>query len=256
MAISGHTAQEGVEKLAGLELLPYPDPYRPPFPGDVGGAVLARLDELFATTCPPDEVAALFLEPIQSDGGMIVPPPGFLARAPGPLPARTASCVVCDEVKVGLGRTGFLHAFEAEGLAPDVVTLGKGLGGGLPLSAVVGPADGDGRRRRASRSRRRPGIPVCASAGSRRAADDPGRGPAGPGGADRRATDERPATLAASHPLIGDVRGRGLAIGVDLVRDRDTREPATAETALGSSTARSSWGSSCSTWACTRTSSS
>jgi 4-aminobutyrate aminotransferase len=230
MAISGHTAQEGVEKLAGLELLPYPDPYRPSPPGDPGEGVLARLDEVFATTCPPEEVAALFLEPIQSDGGMIVPPAGVLrelqdrCRGHGIL-------VVCDEVKVGLGRPGALHAFQAEGLEPDVVTFGKGLGGGLPVSAVVGPASVMDVAP-AFAIQTMAGNPVCASAA--RAVLRTLREENLPGRAGR--TGERLIAglreLADTHPLIGDVRGRGLAIGVDLVRDRGTREPATEEAAL------------------------
>ena len=116
----------------GLVLLPYPDPYRPVLGVDPAETVLEYLHYLFETICPPDEVAAVMIEPIQSDGGLIVPPPGFLkgltdrCRQHGIL-------VVCDEVKVGLARTGWLHAYQAEGLAPDVVTFGKGLGGGLPL---------------------------------------------------------------------------------------------------------------------------
>ena len=80
MAISGHSAQEGVEKSAGLTLLPYPAPYRPFEDDPTGGAVLDRLEQIFATDCPPAECAAFFLEPIQSDGGLIVPPQGFFRR--------------------------------------------------------------------------------------------------------------------------------------------------------------------------------
>jgi 4-aminobutyrate aminotransferase len=229
MAISGHTVQQGVQKLAGLELLPYPDPYRPPSSSDAGEAVLARLDELFATSCPPDEVAALFLEPIQSDGGMIVPAPGCL-RALQDRCRRHGILLVCDEVKVGLGRTGWLHAFQAEDLSPDVVTFGKGLGGGLPLSAVVAPAAVlDVAPAFALETTG--GNPVSASAG--RAVLDTIRDEDLAEHAGRRGQQLMNGLkeLAARHPLIGDVRGRGLAIGVDLVTNRDTREPATAETA-------------------------
>jgi 4-aminobutyrate aminotransferase len=80
MAISGHSVQSHAAKDPGLILVPYPDPFRP-FEGDpTGGLILDRLEQRFASDLPPDEVAAFFLEPIQSDGGMIVPPPGFFRR--------------------------------------------------------------------------------------------------------------------------------------------------------------------------------
>ena len=225
MSISGHTAMTHSLPRPGLVLLPYPDPFRPKFSAD---DVLAMLDYQFDTTCPPEQVAAIFIEPILSDGGLIVPPDGFLkaieerCRAHGIL-------VVLDEVKVGLGRSGKLHAFQHHGLQPDMTVFGKGLGGGLPLSAIVGPADILDHAP-AFAMQTTAGNPVCTAAGQAvldtiLAEDLPARAAAM--GAKLSAGF---AKLAEKHEIIGDVRGRGLALGVDLVTSRESREPVPAVT--------------------------
>ncbi|MBC8038311.1 MAG: aminotransferase class III-fold pyridoxal phosphate-dependent enzyme [Rhizobiales bacterium] len=225
MAISGHTAMTHTLPRAGLVLLPYPDPFRPKFSAE---DVLALLDYQFETTCPPHQVAAVFIEPLMSDGGLIVPPPGFLAALQGRCRAHGIKIVV-DEVKVGLARSGLLHCFQHEGLTPDLVVFGKGLGGGLPLSAVVGPREIMDHAP-AFALQTTAGNPVATTAG----------------GAvlrviEKDALAERASrlgvlfsgmlrSLAGQHEMIGDVRGRGLAVGVDLVTNRQTREPVPAAT--------------------------
>jgi 4-aminobutyrate aminotransferase len=220
MGISGHTAMTHSLPRAGLVLLPYPDPYRPDFTPD---QVLALLDYQFATTCPPDQVAAVFIEPLMSDGGLIVPPPDFL-RALQDRCRPHGIRIVVDEVKVGLGRSGRLHCFEHEGLEPDLVIFGKALGGGLPLSAVIGPAQLMDHAP-AFALQTTAGNPVATAAGRavlrlierERLADRA----AHVGGLMQGAL----AALMGRHAMIGDVRGRGLAIGVELVSDRGTRAP-------------------------------
>jgi 4-aminobutyrate aminotransferase len=220
MSVSGHTAMAHSLPRAGLLLLPYPDPYRPRFSAD---AVLDLLDYNFATTCPPDQVAAIFIEPLMSDGGLIVPPPGFLAAVQARC-RRHGIQIIVDEVKVGLARSGKLHCFEHEGLEPDIVVFGKALGGGLPLSAVIGPQHIMDHAP-AFALQTTAGNPVTTAAGRavlQTIADEGLIGQANRIGA-RFSNGLR--ELSARHPVIGDVRGRGLAVGIDLVSDRDSRDP-------------------------------
>jgi 4-aminobutyrate aminotransferase len=220
MSISGHTAMTHTLPRSGLVLLPYPDPFRGAFSAD---EVLKLLDYQFATTCPPQQVAGIFLEPLMSDGGVIVPPPGFLAGISERCRAYGIQVIV-DEVKVGLGRSGKMYCFEHEQLQPDLVVLGKGLGGGLPLSAVIGPqAIMDHAPAFALQTTA--GNPVAAAAGRavlRVIADEGLIARANTIGA-RLSGALR--TLSARQPMIGEVRGRGLALGVDLVSDPASREP-------------------------------
>lgn len=226
MAVSGHPAQQGA-RAEGLTLVPYPNSYAAGSPQAAKEAVLAHLEKLFATEVPPEEVAAFLIEPIQSDGGMLVPPDGFFPAVEA-LCRRHGILLVSDEVKVGLGRSGRFNAFEHSGIEPDIVVFGKGLGGGLPISAVVGP-EAIMNHAVAFSLQTVHGNPVCAAAAlavlqtierDRLVANAERSGKAL-----RAALDE----LAARHPLIGDVRGRGLALGVELVTDG---KPAARQTAL------------------------
>jgi 4-aminobutyrate aminotransferase len=220
MSVSGHTAMTHTLPRAGLVLLPYPDPYRPIFSAQ---DVLAQLDYQFATTCPPEQVAGIFMEPLMADGGQIVPPPGFLAAIQERC-RRHGIQIIVDEVKVGLGRSGRFHCFEHEGLTPDLVVLGKALGGGLPLSAVIGPRHIMDHAP-AFALLTTAGNPVATAAGRavlKVIAEE---------GLVERANQVGDTLWSALHslrarqPLIGDVRGRGLALGVELVRDQASREP-------------------------------
>jgi 4-aminobutyrate aminotransferase len=225
MSISGHTAMTHTLPRAGLVLLPYPDPYHPTFSAE---AVLALLDHQFATTCPPEQVAALFIEPLMADGGLIVPPPGFLAAIQQRC-RRHGIQIVVDEVKVGLARSGKLHCFEHEGLEPDLIVFGKALGGGLPLSALIGPQPLMDHAP-AFALQTTAGNPVTTAAGRavlQAIAEE---------GLIERANrigallSKGLHALSAHQPMIGEVRGRGLALGLELVRDRATREPVPVST--------------------------
>lgn len=209
MAVSGHPTLAS-DKAAGLIQLPYPgaDPLGPD-----ADAILVLLERHLARV-GPDTIAACIFEPILSDGGLVVPPPGFLAGLDA-LCRQHGILTICDEVKVGLGRTGRLHAFEHEGFRPDILVLGKGLGGGLPLSAVIGPhwvLD----CATAFAMQTLHGNPVCAAAGL--------------AVLDTLATQSLPAEaarkgkilmaglqdVALRQPCIRAIRGRGLAIGVEI----------------------------------------
>jgi 4-aminobutyrate aminotransferase len=164
----------------------------------------------------------VFIEPLMSDGGLIVPPAGFL-KALQERCRKHGIRVVVDEVKVGLARSGRMHCFEHEGLEPDVVVFGKALGGGLPLSAVVGPKEIMDHAP-AFALQTTAGNPVATAAGRTvlRVIQEE----------NLAARAERIGNLfmqglrglAKDHSIIGDVRGRGLAVGVELI-DAETRDP-------------------------------
>jgi 4-aminobutyrate aminotransferase len=115
---------------------PFPTPAR----GITTDESIARIEELFATVAPPESVAAVFVEPIQGEGGYLVPPDDFLPRL-RELTAKHGILLVADEVQSGMGRTGHLLAVEHWGIEPDIVCLAKGIASGLPLGAFIARAE-------------------------------------------------------------------------------------------------------------------
>jgi 4-aminobutyrate aminotransferase len=226
--LSGHQTQASVIGLGNVTKVPYPDPYRCMFgPCSRDGCSLRCLEQVeryaLETVSPADDTAAILIEAVQSDGGEIVPPANYLP-ALRELCDRHGIWLVFDEVKIGLGRTGRMFGFEHAGVVPDAITLAKPLGGGLPLSAVVG------RRELLDVPTfdlfTLGGSPVpCAAALASLAVIEEERlvDNAAARGRELLAGLE---ALQVRHPLIGDVRGRGLIVGVELVSDRATRAPA------------------------------
>lgn len=204
MAISGHAALSGAGSHADLAQLDYPRD------ASAAEAVLNELEYVLAG----GSVAALFFEPILSDGGLIVPPDGFLAGVAERC-RRHGTLLVADEVKVGLGRTGKLYAHQWDGVQPDLIVLGKGLGGGLPISAVIAPATLMESLPSAAMLTTQ-GNPVTASAALAVVttiwSDESIRRVERVGALLRRGLQE----VAARSPLVREVRGRGLVLGVEL----------------------------------------
>lgn len=221
MHVSGVHIDAGTRPDPDLYLATYPNPFRFHAPGGdpAAAAAQASLDEIEAELSKGD-VACVIVEPILSDGGLIVPPKGFL-RALGTLCRKYATPLAVDEVKMGLGRPGLLHCFQLDNMVPDIVTFGKVIGAGLPLSAAVGPKEILDSPA-ASALLTTAGNPICTAVGRQVLRtlieeDLPARA---------KAAGERfMAGLRALMPangVIGDVRGHGLAIGLELVTDRDS----------------------------------
>lgn len=122
---------------------PYPYPYRPPYgvdSKDVGRFCLDQLEKLFVTSVGPEHVAAIIVEAVQGEGGFVVPTPDFLP-ALRRICDKHGICLILDEIQTGFGRTGKMFAVEHFGVVPDLMTVAKSIGAGLPLSGVVGRAE-------------------------------------------------------------------------------------------------------------------
>jgi 4-aminobutyrate aminotransferase len=215
--------------MPGVWHVPFPDPYRPIFPtpanGDQGDAVVSYIEEvLFPEALPPDEVAAILVEPIQGEGGYIVPPPNFFPRL-RKLCDEHGILLIIDEVQSGVGRTGKWWAIQHTGIEPDIVCIAKGIASGVPMGAMAARKSIGAKWKPGAHGNTYGGNPIaCVSAlktlelienGMMRNAEEMGA-----------YMLDAFAEMQARHPSIGQVRGKGLMIGVELVLDRTTKEPA------------------------------
>src|SRR3954468_15481095 len=208
---------------------PFPYAYRSPHPEEAGRAALDALERGFVTVVDPKTVAAVVVEPIQGEGGFIVPPPEFLSGLKA-LCERHGILVIADEIQTGTGRTGTFLASEQFDFEPDIVTLAKSLANGYPLSAVVARAEIMDAPGPSQIGGTYVGNPVaCAAAiavldvieeeGLLERAETVGK--------TIRAGWEH---IAEDVPEVGEIRGVGAMVGVEFVTDRETREPAEAFT--------------------------
>jgi 4-aminobutyrate aminotransferase len=226
---SKYTQQSGFfPTMPGVTLVPYPNAYRPLFAGeDQGRAVLSYIeDTLFQSSVPAKEVAAVLIEPIQGEGGYLVPPPGFL-KGLRELCSRHGILLIFDEVQSAVGRTGRMFASEHVGVVPDIITMAKGLGSGMPIGMVLAKRQIMQQWKRGAHGNTYGGNPVCCAAASAtlKLVEESYTANAAEQGA---YIMERLRVMQNKYPeLIGQVRGMGLMIGIELVTDRHSRKPAT-----------------------------
>ncbi|MBA2382828.1 MAG: aspartate aminotransferase family protein [Chloroflexi bacterium] len=212
--------------LPGVYFSPFPGAYRT-FGGDEDRATtecLRILESLFETVIAPSSVAAILIEPVQGEGGYNPAPAAFLQGLRA-LCDEHGILLIADEVQTGYGRTGRMWGFEHAGIVPDIVAVAKAIANGLPLSAIATRRELQERWGRSAHGSTYGGNPVACAAGiavlETIAAEDL-IASAARRGAELTAGLGR---LKAEDDRIGDVRGPGLMIGVELVRDRATGEP-------------------------------
>jgi 4-aminobutyrate aminotransferase len=228
---SKYTQQAGFfPTMPGVTHVPYPNVYRPLFAAaDQGAAVLEYIEEvLFRTNVPANEVAAILAEPVQGEGGYLVPPDGFL-QGLRELCDRHGILLIFDEVQCGIGRTGRMFASQHWGVSPDIMTLAKGLGSGVPIGMVVARRRHMEQWKRGAHGNTFGGNPLaCAAALA--TLDLVEREYAANAATVGEYFLGRLRDLAKRFECVGDVRGKGLMIGMELVEDRAGRRPARALT--------------------------
>jgi 4-aminobutyrate aminotransferase/(S)-3-amino-2-methylpropionate transaminase len=200
---------------------PFPDAYR----GGSSEKSLAAIETMFKASVEPSRVAAIIIEPVQGEGGFSVAPFEFL-RELRALCDRHGIVFIADEIQTGFGRTGRMFAVEHAGVEPDIITVAKSLAGGFPLSGVIGRATIMDSVAPGGLGGTFAGSPVsCAAA---LAVLDIFRDEHVLARAEKQGelVRARLEAMRAQFPLIGDVRGLGAMLALELVRDRTTKEPA------------------------------
>lgn len=204
---------------------PFPYPYRMNMtPAEATDACIAELKRMFVGEVAPDQVAAIIVEPLQGEGGFIPAPPGFL-KALKALCEEHGILFVADEIQTGFCRTGQMFAVNHDGVEPDMLLIAKSMGAGMPISGVVGRAEVMDAPPPGTLGGTFSGNPVACAAAlavldifEREDLAERSRQIG-------RVVMERFLELQKQYPLIGDVRGQGGMLAMELVKDRATREP-------------------------------
>lgn len=203
--------------LPGVYHVSFPYPFRSPYKEAGAEPYLQEIRNLFSQMLSPQDVAAVIVEPVQGEGGYIVPPDGFL-QGLRELTREHGILLIFDEVQTGFGRTGKMFAAEHFGVVPDIMVMAKGIANGFPLSAIAASRELMAKWPPGSHGSTYGGNPVACAAAlatlrvirrerlAERAAET---------GAYMR---QRLEELQKQHPIIGDIRGLGLMVGIELVK--------------------------------------
>ena len=213
--------------LSGVFHMPYPDTYRGTYgirPENASADCLSYLEnELFRRRVDPDEVAGIFIEPVQGEGGYLPAPAEFL-QGLEKICHKYGIMLVADEVQSGMGRTGKWWAVDYAGVEPDILCTAKGIASGMPLSAIITKASVMDWKPGAHASTFG-GNPVCIAA-SLATLGLIERGYMANAARMGESIKRQTANWPERHKIVGEVRGRGLMIGIEFVRDQKTKERA------------------------------
>jgi 4-aminobutyrate aminotransferase len=215
--------------MPGVTHVMYPNPYRPPMGSTAETAVDAVLDHIenviFRNLVSPDDIAGVFVEAVQGEGGYVVPPMDFLPRL-HTLLKKHGILLIADEVQCGMGRTGKMFAVNHSGVIPDIITSAKGIASGMPLGAMIANADRMTWPPGAHASTFGGNPVACAAALT--TIDLLQNGIIANAGVRGEQMMKRLKPLVQSSAVVGDVRGLGLMIGVEIVSDKAKKTAAPA----------------------------